>query len=535
MAAKVIVVEICERIMKICEIRKRGKSYQIHSAFMVRTPVGAVLDGQLNDIAAVSEALKTALNEKGLTKCSVVFSLISGKIAVRDVTTPPVKENRLDALVKSNAAEYFPIDLSKYHITYSLLGRKEQGDDAGCHLLVYAAPLTLLASYFELAKQCSLSIQAIDYCGNGQYRAVQGIDDDTVTMYVNVGTTNTYVSFMRSGQLLLQRTFAVGGDELISDYMSARKMDDSRYIDAINELSMGLDSPVYGALNSSDISESLNRLISNLVRTSDYFNQSNWEHPVENVVLMGVCSKLVGLREGVSEIKEDIPISYLDELPAMSKLANATESASFYISCIGSLLLPLDLMPESLRADKKKSKGEKQASIVGGVLICVISIIASAGLTVAALLDYSMAAEDHADVQQKIINLEYAEGKYNDYLSFEDCRAQVLAMDAMTGSNNAGLHAFLDELEEKMPSDIILLSASCSETNVILNMTVASKESAALVLVQLRSFETLSDISMSALNEMVDEAGFHYVAFSISCTYGVNPYLPAVDDGAAQQ
>jgi hypothetical protein len=75
--------------------------------------------------------------------------------------------------VEANAADYFPVDMSKYHITYTLQERKTSGEDAGCRLLVMAAPIAILEGYFRLAVLMGFSVQAADYGGNSQYRLLR--------------------------------------------------------------------------------------------------------------------------------------------------------------------------------------------------------------------------------------------------------------------------------------------------------------------------------------------------------------------------
>ena len=61
--------------------------------------------------------------------------MASAKVASREVLLPPVKDNRIKTVIETNAADYFPVDMSNYRVSYSLLERVT-GDNPGCRVLV---------------------------------------------------------------------------------------------------------------------------------------------------------------------------------------------------------------------------------------------------------------------------------------------------------------------------------------------------------------------------------------------------------------
>ena len=94
MAAKTrkLNIEIGERIIKVCETAPHGKGYRILSHFLLTTPAGTVTDGQILAAEEVAGVLGAALSERGLSGCSVVFSVETGRIPSREVMLPPVKD-----------------------------------------------------------------------------------------------------------------------------------------------------------------------------------------------------------------------------------------------------------------------------------------------------------------------------------------------------------------------------------------------------------------------------------------------------------
>ena len=216
MADKKLYIEIGDRLIKVCAgIGRRNLAPML--SFTFQTPAGTVTDGQLNDPAKIAEVLKAECSIRNIRAKNVTFTLSSGKVAAREVTLPPVKEKRLKALVESNAPDYFPVDMSKYHISYTILDFEPNGENAGYRVLVLAAPLSILEGYFKLAEAAGFQVDAIDYVGNSQYRALENRCGSEITMCINVDTGATNVSFMKERRLLLQRVLPIGADELIQN------------------------------------------------------------------------------------------------------------------------------------------------------------------------------------------------------------------------------------------------------------------------------------------------------------------------------
>ena len=95
----------------------------------------------------------------------VVFSVTSGRIATREVFLPAVKKVQIDSLVKANAADYFPIDLTEYELAHLMLGiDKQEGQPERYKLMVMAANKSLIDGYEKFAAQAGLRMVALVVC-----------------------------------------------------------------------------------------------------------------------------------------------------------------------------------------------------------------------------------------------------------------------------------------------------------------------------------------------------------------------------------
>ena len=217
MAAKTVQIEVCDQITKVCRVEKKGKKALISDAFLFQTPEGSVLEGMILDPAALGAELRNQLAAHGLGGVkSAAFTITSNKIAIREARLPYMKPKLVGKAVRTNAQDYFPIDLQNYVISYSVL-ETISGTDGFVRVMAYAAPKNLLNSYAQLAANAGLTVAALDCSGNSQYQMLRGINEKgAASLFVDVGSGNSIISFLFGDKLIMQRAFAFGADELVA-------------------------------------------------------------------------------------------------------------------------------------------------------------------------------------------------------------------------------------------------------------------------------------------------------------------------------
>ena len=152
---RVLSIEIGNSFTKICEIDYKVKKPKVYKVLTVETPEGVVVDGMLQPTQEYADHLVNALGTNGIRTKKVIFTISSTRVASREVQIPNVKANKIEALVKTNANDYFPVDLTQYEIGHYLAGGLTE--DGKLRVMALAVPKALLNSYSQLAQMCGLS------------------------------------------------------------------------------------------------------------------------------------------------------------------------------------------------------------------------------------------------------------------------------------------------------------------------------------------------------------------------------------------
>lgn len=517
--SKILNIEFGRRLTKVCVSANAGKSYQIKSSFTFDTPEGAFADGQINNAVELWYALRNELRNHNVADVKdAIFTMSSNRIASREVLLPALKDSQIQNAVESNAPEWFPVDVSKYSLSYMLLGKTKENT----RINVVAVPLSIIEGYLALSEQSGLNIVALDFAGNSQYQVLKGLNAEGVTMYVNVEPSSSMTTFLEGGSLLMQRSFAYGGDELIANRVGD---EENAYVNTLKELSVeeGSEETVSGD------KEGLERLVANVARSADFFRSGkNAARSIDKVVLMGTCSHLAGLKEAVAE-RVGCETVWLEQMDGMAAVANSVGGISTYIGCVGSNVAPLDLLPAEFVATRKAKLKKAKEGGNYGVLVLVGCVLIGGVLAFLGISQRNQAQAELDRVNNRIEEISSIEDTYSEYVTLTEGAERLEAFYALSETPNAQLKAFFEEMQVKMPSEIIVASCSCVPDGINMNVRVPGFEEAAVVINQFRSFQSVSDVNVGVMTETVDNAGLSEVNFSVTCIYA----QPETEEAAA--
>uniref|UniRef100_UPI004057A781 pilus assembly protein PilM n=1 Tax=Acetatifactor sp. TaxID=1872090 RepID=UPI004057A781 len=535
MASRVLSIEINQVVTKVCEMEDKSKTPKVYKSFMVDTPEGVFADGTLDLDEGYVAMLKKAISLNKVKAKKVIFSIASSRIASREVTIPYVKANKVEEVIEAKAEEYFPVDLADYKIAHTLLGVLEDEKGNKRHkVLVLAIPLKLIQGYYDLASACGMEVQALDYMGNSLFQAVKNTCVSGTQLVAKIDEYSTLIMVVQDGNLISIRSIGYGVNDAIHAVMSNGDDDEYAggsylYEDAIVALRQSTyiqpslaerEEPSVKA-----VTTSLAPLVNGISRVIDYHNPKSNGHPIERMFITGLGGSFKGMSELLQE-SLTLPVAEIRDIDGLIVSKNFDiNGLGDFIGCIGATMAPLDLLLNPKKKKKEKaesaaassSSGKDNSSLmlllgVGGIAIAVV-------LAAVAILPYKEAEAENRRLLARIEQLKPVEEVHNTYIAAQNLWTDANNMDDLTKNHNQNLVAFIRELENKMPQDIIVLSMVANANDVTMNIDVSSKESAAKVLQELEKFETIQVVETTGLSDARSVEDIHVVSFSVNCIY----------------
>ena len=539
---RVLSIEIGNSFTKICEIDYKVKKPKVYKVLTVETPEGVVVDGMLQPTQEYADHLVNALGTNGIHTRRVIFTISSTRVASREVQIPNVKANKIEALVKTNANDYFPVDLTQYEIGHYLAGGLTE--EGKLRVMALAVPKALLDSYYQLAQMCGWEVECFDYSSNSLYQILRDEKSEKVTMMIKIDENSTIVTVLSAGKVLLQRTVAYGvqdaietmiasGAYAVNDPMSAvERFQKKTCLNRVLHQGDKLWEENAGRWEDEDagnvevtaarqkITSSLEPLIVGVSRVIDFYDSRNSNTPIERTYVTGLGGSFSGMSKLFTNCLERKvhTLSDMDDKIGMSKAIRSTRPAA-YISCLGAVLAPVGLI------DKSQQKGKGMTVVSGtnytfvSVAVLVLGVILSIAMAVTSLTRYFGTVAENVTLQARVEELQPAQTVYNEYLSAAAQYDKYKYLYEYTENPNENLVEFINELEQILPDSFYTDSFSSDQTGISMTVNVEGKAAAARTILNIRNMESIEDVQISNITDNQDEMGGSWVMFSMTGTY----------------
>ena len=252
-----------------------------------------------------------------------------------------------------------------------------------------------------------------------------------------------------------------------------------------------------------------------------------------------------------------VPLQQFDGIHVAKSINLAEAKLAEYFNCVGCSLSPLDIL------DSKKNKGigatimagtaagampsggaqagmqgnppvgpdgkplpvpagetaEKPVSFAVQLLIFGLCVVVAVGITAYSIFSNLVLTSDNMTLKARVSDLSYAQNIYDVYNQTKKDYDWTKLLESASSNKNDEITGFVDELEQKLPSEAKLVNMSVTTDGVSMTIKTGSKDIAADVIAQLRTFESIMVSNVSTITEEVDETGASKVQFTVDCTY----------------
>lgn len=481
---RVVSIELGVYKSRICEADYHKRLTRVYRCISFDTPKNAVEDGYIRDRDAIAEALKEKLKEAKIKNKRLIFTIASTKIACREAVIPFVRDNRIQDIVNANSVEYFPVDILKYIITYSIVEKITEGRDKTLRLFVLAAPENMVKDYYSLAGQLGCEIAAIDYIGNSSCQAMAKHTSNEISLIVRVSEQLTFLNVLENGVLSLPRTLSFGTDA---------------YINSINN---GDSSMVYP--------------INDITRIIEYYTRKE----SKKISLIYINEHILRIPGFIELVRQQLGIETrgleaLNNIKFQNGLSLSKEAREEYLYCIGAAMNPVNFIPREFWKKYKKS-----GNIHNFFFALSASVAFGAILIFSSYLSYRSERIKHNFLGDEIIRLSEINQIYGEHAIEENRYARASYINALTECSNDKLIYLLGELEQRLPAESTVETLSVNSSGITLSLRTNSELTAAVTIRQLRKIPMLSQINTGAITLLEDENKVRTVKFVVTGIYG---------------
>lgn len=215
-------VDVSSGAIRIVELEGKDER-RVSLKHCVSEPIarGAVVDGNVERIDDVAEAIRSAFQKNHITTKNVALALPRNAVITKRVVMPAgMAEDEIEAQVIDEANQYVPFSVEDVALDFCVIGpsRSSPGD---LDVMIAAARRERVDDMEQLAELSGLTLKIVDVAGFAAKRAVQRMIDrlpgSTRTLCVGVfdfDASITNLSVYRDDETIYERDHPFGTGEL---------------------------------------------------------------------------------------------------------------------------------------------------------------------------------------------------------------------------------------------------------------------------------------------------------------------------------
>jgi type IV pilus assembly protein PilM len=267
-------------------------------------PAGAVRDGEVVDVDAVSAVLRDLFSQHKLPK-RVRVGVANQRIAMRTIDLPPITDSKqIASALRFSAQDHIPMPLDQAVLEHQVLGPVQTSDGARTRVVAVAARRDMIDRLLEAINGAGLQPHGIDLSAFAMIRALHRGDRPGTVAYLNVGGV-TNLAIATGATCVFTRVVGAGTESIASELAERRGLTLEHAEGWL--VHVGLQTPVEeiegeGAIVSEAravLSEGSRRIADEVRNSLDFQAMREGSDPAELAVLTGPAVAIPGFCEEV--------------------------------------------------------------------------------------------------------------------------------------------------------------------------------------------------------------------------------------------
>jgi type IV pilus assembly protein PilM len=339
-APPLIGADLSSSSIKMVELTEVGRGlYRVERYAIEPLPRDSVVEGNINNLDAVSDALKRCHKRLGTSIKNLALALPNAAVISKRIYVPAGQtEEELEVQVETEANQYIPFSLDEVNLDFQVLGPAPNNAE-DVEVLIAASRKEKIEDRVAAAEAAGLKATVMDvdlYAAQAAFELMMGDTgeegkDENIAM-VDVGATTMAVNVLRNGQSIYLREQPFGGNELSQEIQN--KFGLSADEAEIAKRDGGLP-PEY---ETEILQPFVDKMGLEIARALHFFFSSTPYNQVAQIVLAGGCAAIPGADEAISRRTQvptvvANPFVNMDVSPRVKVKSLTQDAPSLMVAC----------------------------------------------------------------------------------------------------------------------------------------------------------------------------------------------------------
>jgi len=301
-------------------------------------PRGAVVDGNIDNLEQVSEAVRRVWKKSGTRVKLVALGMPPASVITKKIILPAgLSEDQLEVQVESEASQYIPFALDEVSLDFDVLGPAANSPE-DMEVMLAASRKEKVEDRVAIAEAAGLTAVVMDIESYAARAAldrvtaqIKGSEGQIVALF-QIGAQVTHISVMLDGETIYEREQPFGGNQLTQDIVRAYGLS----FDEADTKKKAGDLPEN--YQSDLLTPFLENAALEVTRAIQFFYTSTPYTRIDQLFLAGGCALIPGLLEIVAartKISSAVvsPFKGMSLGPSVREQQLRTEAPAYLVAC----------------------------------------------------------------------------------------------------------------------------------------------------------------------------------------------------------
>jgi type IV pilus assembly protein PilM len=303
---------------------------------------GTVVDGNIENIEAVSEAVLRVWKKSGTRVKHVALGMPPAAVITKKIILPAgLAEDQLEVQVESEASQYIPFALDEVSLDFDVIGPAPNGPE-DMEVMLAAARREKVEDRVAIAEAAGLTATVMDIesyaARTAAHRAMEDSmgaatgEEGRIVALFQIGAQATHISVLQNGETIYEREQPFGGIQLTQDIVRAYGLS---FEEAEARKKAGDLPDNYGA---DLLAPFLENAALEVTRAIQFFFTSTPYTRIDQICLAGGCALVPGLLDiiaGRTKIATEVisPFKGMQLGPSVREQQLRNEAPAYLVAC----------------------------------------------------------------------------------------------------------------------------------------------------------------------------------------------------------
>ncbi len=214
-------LDISTSSVRLVELADAGKGeLRLERYAAEPLPRGAVVDGNIDNLDQVVEAVRRVWKKSGTRARHVALGMPPAAVITKKIILPAgLSEDQLEVQVESEASQYIPFALDEVSLDFDVIGQAPNSQE-DMEVMLAAARREKVEDRVAIAEATGLVATVMDiesYAARAALDRISGAAPGQIVALFQIGAQATHVSVLQNGETIYEREQPFGGYQLTQD------------------------------------------------------------------------------------------------------------------------------------------------------------------------------------------------------------------------------------------------------------------------------------------------------------------------------